>query len=130
MPARSQHLPMRTMLLISVFTAVTIHGEEPTPVPMRQKLHAKILETLPPPPPAIEPAAQNELDLEIVEIEPLVVTDSPVLRQLAAKIESDTQKLQDAQYSPIKGGTIYKNSRIEIGTWGDRSELTLLKMSF
>jgi hypothetical protein len=121
---------MRTMLLISVFTAVTIHGEEPTPVPMRQKLHAKILETLPPPQPEKKPAAQNELDLEIVEIEPLVVTDSPVLRQLAAKIERDTQQAKDAQFSPIKGGTIYKNSRFEIGTWGDRSGLTLFKMPF
>jgi hypothetical protein len=118
------------MLLISVFTAGTLRGDEQTPVPMRQKLHAKILETLPPPPPAKEPAARNELDLEIVEIDPLVVIDSPVLRQLAAKIERDTQKLKDAQFSPIKGGTIYKNSRIEIGTWGDRSGLTLLKMHF
>ena len=118
------------MLLISVFTAATIRGEEPTPALMRQKLHAKILETLPPPQLEKEPTAQNELDLEIVEIEPLVVTDSPVLRHLAAKIESDTQKLKDAQFSPIKGGTIYKNSRFEIGTWGDRSGLTLLKMSF
>jgi hypothetical protein len=118
------------MLLISVFTAATIRGEEPTPAPMRQKLHAKILETLPTPPPAKEPTAQNELDLEIVEIEPLVVTDSPILRQLAAKIESDAQKQKDARFTPIKGGTIYKRGSLEIGTWGGQSGLTLLKKSF
>ncbi len=131
MCARSQHLhPMRTMLLISVFTASTIHGEEPTPVPMRQKLHAKILETLPLPQPATEPAALSEVADDIVEIEPLVVTDSPVLRQLAAKIERDTQKQKDAQFSPIKGGSIYKRGSLEIGTWAGPSGLTLLKMSF
>jgi hypothetical protein len=121
---------MRTMLLISVFTAATICGEESAPAPMRQKLHTKILETLPPPQPEEKPAAQNELDLEIVEIEPLVVTDSPALRDLAAKIESDSQRIKDAQFTPIKGGTIYKRGSLEIGTWGDRSGLTLLKMSF
>lgn len=118
------------MLLLSVFTAATVRGGESKSVPMREKLHARIVEFLPPQPPTAEIAVQSELALDIVEIEPLVVTDSPILRQLAAKIERDTQKLKDAQFSPIKGGTIYRNSRFEIGTWGDRSGLTLLKMSF
>lgn len=118
------------MLLISVFTAATIRGEEPTPIPMRQKLHAKIMETLPPPQPAENSVSQDTYSDEIVEIEPMVVTNSPVLRQLAAKIERDTQKLKDAQFSPIKGGTIYKSSRFEIGTWGAPAGLTLLKVTF
>jgi len=97
---------------------------------MRAKLHSRVLETLPPPQPASEPAALSEVADEIVEIEPLVVTDSPVLRLLAAKIERDIQQQKDAQFSPIKGGTIYKRGSLEIGTWGGPSGLTLLKMSF
>jgi hypothetical protein len=124
---------MRTMLLMSVFAAAAVRADESSAVSMRRKLHAQIVASLPTPRPAAEALdipALDTLDDELVEIEPLIVVDSPVLRQLAAKIERDRQTIKDAQFSPVKGGTIYKNTRFEIGTWADPAGLTLFKMRF
>ncbi len=95
---------------------------------MRQKVLMSLLESVPPPPSESKSENKKTPDDEVVELEPMQVTGARDLRALSEKIDRESQRLKNENFSIIKGGTIYRAGRIEIGTWGDPSGLTLLKL--
>ncbi len=119
---------MRTLLLISVL-AVAVRGEEPGSGTMRQKLRAKIMESVTPPTSA-KPSGDKKEDEDVVPavvvMKPMVVAESKRARDLEAAIARESQKRADEQFSATKGGTIYRkhigNRRIELGGWFDAAE--------
>ena len=131
---------MRKMLVLAVLVLVPAHSEESVSPTVRQKLHAKLIESLPlfqkPPEdmvraevPAIfaRPPAAQEFGLgdflrkkaedgSAVVMAPFIVSEST--RDLAASIAKQTPK---EPFSVMKGGTIYSKDigrvRMELGSW-------------
>ena len=70
-----------------------------------------------------ETEEKKESNVEVVKMERFVVADWLLQRELSKKMESDTQKIKNDQFSFIKGGSFYKNERYELGAWGDSPDL-------
>ena len=77
------------------------------------------------------PATSHETDGnhetigEVVKMERFVVADWLLQRELSKKIEGDSQKIKNEQFSFRKGGSFFKNDRYELGAWGDSPDLKL-----
>ncbi len=39
------------------------------------------------------------------------------MRELARLLASEKQRLAAERFTPVKGGTIYKTDRLELGSW-------------
>lgn len=109
---------MRTLLLISVLTtSVAVHGAEGRSPTVREKLHAKIMESVPPPPP-LKPSTDQKQAVELpVMMKPVIVSDSKLIRAVAAAIEREEQDRREEQFSALNGGKIYSIGRLQIGGW-------------
>jgi hypothetical protein len=115
---------MRTLLLIPVLTAMTIHGEESGALRMREKMHARIAESVPPLKVTPDLMEGDEAESAVVFIEPMVVSESKVVPGLAATIARKKQAIEDERFSAVKGGTIYGS----IGTsWSPEKGWVFLK---
>src|SRR5437763_1405013 len=67
--------PMRTLFLIPVLTCVALPGAEETSAPtVRQKLRAKIMESVPAAPPPKPPTGQKEEAAPPIVMPPVVVS--------------------------------------------------------
>ncbi len=111
---------MKALLLLVTLVTAIARGEEPAPETMRQKLRAKIMESLPPPSP-IQPAEEkNADDVPPILMKPFKV-ESSRHRSLVLRIERDEQKEAAEKFSPVSGGTAYKKDfgrvRAELGGW-------------
>ena len=116
--------PMRTLLLITALAAGTVQGEEASGPTMRQKLHAKIMESAPPSAPP-KPSADLKNDGEAVPavaMKPMVVSESKVVREVTAALEREKQNRQEERFSPMDGGKIVSIGRLQVGGWWDPSE--------
>jgi hypothetical protein len=134
---------MRLILLSVVIATTMIKAEDSPPSSIREKLHAKLLASFPPPPLTevkkseptvilVKPAEnKSSSDSAVVRMAPVVVSESKRDRELEAAIDLQSQK---QSFSPTKGGTILKKdvgkARIELGTWGDISGLSILRISW
>jgi hypothetical protein len=108
---------MRTFLLISVLTSVAVHGAEGRSPTVREKLHAKIMESVSPPPPP-KPSTDQKQAVELpVMMKPVIVSDSKLIRAVAAAIEREEQDRREEQFSALNGGKIYSIGRLQIGGW-------------
>jgi hypothetical protein len=111
---------MRWLLLSAVLLVVPARAEEgASPAPaVREKLRARILETLPPAPaassaePRPEPAGEP-----VLELEPMVVTESRGVRELSKALAADKQRQAAESFSPVRGGKIYGSERLDLGGW-------------
>lgn len=112
---------IRTILCVAVLAHVVLRAEEPRPDGMRAKLRAKILEAAPAPLPAEAATEKPGNDVSIVVMKPVVVSESPHRGDLHAAIVRERQKKEDEQFTPTKGGTIYRKeigkARLELGGW-------------
>lgn len=67
---------------------------------------------------------------EAVLMEVVVVTESIKQRDLQAKIERESQKHKAEQFSFTRGGVLYQKGRLQVGCWGDKNGLGILKFSW
>lgn len=106
---------MRWLLLSAVLFSGFAHGAETSSPAMREKLRARIVETMPAPAQTAETAP--EPDAEVLVLEPVVVTESRGVRELEKALADDRQRQEAQRFTPLKGGTIYRGERVEIGGW-------------
>lgn len=110
---------MRTLLLITALAAVTVRGEEASVPTIRQKLHAKIMESAPPPAPPKPPADQKDDEAAVppVVMKPLVVSESKLVREVTAALDPKKQNRQEERFSPLAGGKIANLGPMQLGGW-------------
>jgi hypothetical protein len=48
---------------------------------------------------------------------PMIVSDSKLIRAVAAAIEREERDRREEQFSPLIGGKIYSLGRVQIGGW-------------
>ncbi len=108
---------MKLLLLSVAILSLSLRADEPRPQTMREKLRAKIIESLPPPQPAMPPEEKKESESAVVVMKPMVVSESNRARQAELMIAHEKQKKEDQRFSTTKGGTLFSNDRIEVGGW-------------
>ena len=97
---------------------------------MREKLRVRLGETLPP---AALTAAEETPDSgpEVLVLEPIVVTESRGVRELEKTLADDRQRQEAQRFTPLKGGTVYRSERVELGAWWEPgSGWTFLKLKW
>lgn len=110
---------MRTLLLITALAAVTVRGDEASAPTMRQKLHAKILESAPAPAPP-KPSVDQKDDEEAVPtvvMKPVIVSESKLVREVTAALDREKQNRQEERFSPLQGGKIANLGPMQLGSW-------------
>ncbi len=108
---------MRRLLLFALLLVGLARGDEPAVPTMREKLRMRILETLPPPRPAGPAKEDAESESPALHLEPMVVSEGKGVQELRKVLASEKQRLAAERFAPVKGGTIYKNERLELGSW-------------
>ena len=114
---------MRLLLLLSLLTPVAANGAEATTPTLRQKLHAKIMESIPPLPPPKPPTEHPTPEVPpTVTMEPVIVSDSKLIRAVTAAIEREEQNRRDERFTALDGGKIYSFGPMQVGSWWSPSE--------
>jgi hypothetical protein len=110
---------MRTLLLITMVTVVTVQGEEASAPTMRQKVHAKIMESAPPPVPPRPSADENdgEKPAPPVVMKPVIVSESKLVREVTAALDREKQNRQEERFTPLQGGKIANIGPMQLGGW-------------
>lgn len=109
---------MRTLLHVIAFAAVTVQGEEAIGPNMRQKLHAKIMESAPPP--ARPKSSADPKDEEApppVVMKPVIVSESKLVREVTAALDREKQNRQEERFAPLEGGKIANLGPMQLGGW-------------
>lgn len=109
---------MKWLLLFAALIAGSMRGGEGTEPSLREKLRARIRETLPPPPPAgssVEERPDQEGE-PVLELEPMVITRT-VETDLLAEARRAAQAKKAAEFSLLRGGTLVSFRRGELGFW-------------
>lgn len=107
---------MKGLLLFAVLMAVPVWGEEAQPG-MREKLRTRIVESLPPPPPAGPTDAKPEQENTVLVLDPMVISESRAVRELEKALADDKQRKEAERFSAVKGGKIYSSERLNVGSW-------------
>jgi hypothetical protein len=116
---------VRTLLIISALTTVLVHGGETTAPTMRQKLQARIMESVPPAPPpspSPDPKPGEETVAPPVMMQPVIVSDSKLIRAVTAAIDREEQDRREEQFSPLAGGKIGTLAGMQVGGWWSAGE--------
>lgn len=108
---------MRWLLLPVVLVAGSLRGEEAPAPSVREKLRARILETLPSAPPARPTEIKVEAESPVLVLEPMVVTESKGVRELAKVLAEDKERQEAERFSVVQGGRIYSGERLDVGFW-------------
>lgn len=117
--SRSLYYPMRTLLSIVVLSMAALHGAEAGAPGMREKMIEKIKAAAAAlPPPAPKPATvPGESTSSPILMQPVIVFESPLVREVTAKLERAEQERRDETFSPLKGGTVYDFGGMRLGSW-------------
>lgn len=108
-------LPLSAALLLAPAWAEEAASPSPS---VREKLRARILETLPPAPVTRAEEEKREPDSEpVLVLEPIVVTESRGARELAKALTEEKQRQETEAFSLLKGGKIYRSERLDVGAW-------------
>ena len=108
---------MRWLLLSAVLFAGFVHGAETSSPAMQEKLRVRIVETVPPADPTAAAETTPEPDAGVLVLEPIVVTESRGVRELEKTLAEERQRQEAQRFTPLKGGTIYRGERVEVGGW-------------
>ena len=123
--------PMKTMLFVAFLVTVPVRGEASGSSAMREKLHAKIVESHPAPAPATPSDEKKESENAVVVMEPVVVGEPDHVRALDRLMTRKRQEKAERRFVFTKGGTIYSNSRLELGgKWVPEDGWKFLKISW
>jgi hypothetical protein len=108
------------LLLFAVLATVTVRGGEAGAATMSQKIREKIMESVPAPPAAKQPASPKESgdggDAMVV-MSPLIVSEYRRRQELDEAMARARQKQGEEKFSMTKGGTAYRKGRMELGGW-------------
>ncbi|HEX2861795.1 MAG TPA: hypothetical protein VHN79_09145 [Lacunisphaera sp.] len=108
---------MKWLLLVAVWSVSPLQGEEaPATLSVREKVKARIVESMPPAP-AESPASDPAPDDSLFVLEPMVVSESRAVRELERTLVSEQERRKAEAFSTLKGGTIFRNERMEVGGW-------------
>ncbi len=122
---------MRWLLLPAVLLAGFASGAETSSPAMREKLRARIAETVAPLSATPRAEEKPEAEGEVLELEPIVVTESRGVRELEKALAEDKARQEAERFTPAKGGMIYKSERVELGSWwSPRTGWTFLKLKW
>ncbi len=121
---------MRWLLLFAVLLAGSMHGTETSSPAMREKLRARITETVAPLATDRSAEEKPEAEEQVLVLEPVVVTESRGVRELEKALADDRQRQETQRFTPLKGGTIYRSERLEIGSWFSSSGWVFLKLKW
>ena len=77
-----------------------------------------------------EETKEKEPDEKVVIMERFTVMESRRKRQLEEKIESENEKMQSEKFTIVRGGTILKMGRVELGAWSAQGGINFLKFSW
>ena len=108
---------MRWLLLSAVLLAGSMHGTETSSPTMREKLRARLTETVAPLALTQSTEQNPEAEEPVLVLEPVVVTESRGVRELAKALADDRQRQEAQRFTPLNGGTIYRSERVEVGGW-------------
>jgi hypothetical protein len=107
---------MKWLLIFAMLMAIPAWAEE-APPGVREKLRARIVETLPPPPPAGPTDDKPEQSTPVLVLEPMVVSESRGVRELEKVLADDKQRQEVERFHLAKGGKIYSSERLDLGGW-------------
>lgn len=107
------------VMTLCLLTAVAARGADASAPTVREKLHAKIMESLPPPPPPKPkpPGEEQESAIPPLRMQPVVVSDSKLVRAVTAEMERHEQDRRDARFTPLEGGKLVNLGRLQLGSW-------------
>lgn len=111
---------MRTLVVVFVWSTVTLRSTEAPAPSLREKLRARIVESIPPPPPPKppeEPRDSEDTAPPPVTMNPVIVSDSRLIREVTSAIQREEQERRDEKFSGLQGGTIAKVGPMELGGW-------------
>jgi|SRR5687768_7211375 len=110
---------MRTLLLITALAAVTVRGDEASAPTMRQKLRARIIESVPPPAPPKQSIDQKDGEEAVpaIVMKPVIVSESKLVQELTAALDREKQNRQEEGFSPLQGGKIANLGPMQLGSW-------------
>ena len=108
---------MRLSLFFALLLFGIARGNEPAALTMREKLRARIVETLPPPKTTVKADEKAKSESRVLELAPMVISEKKGARELEKVLASEKQRLEAERFSLVKGGTIYKGERLELGSW-------------
>ena len=117
--------PVRSLLLISALATTMVRGGEATAPTVREKLHAKIMASLPPAPPPKPSGDQKDDEKPAVPpilMKPVVVSESKLIDAVAAGFARDEQNRRDERFTAFDGGTITSIGPMKIGGWWSPAE--------
>ena len=124
---------MRIVLVSLVCFAVfpVMSAEEGAPTTARQKSLLKLTESFSyQPPPAKTAEASSPPAEDVVVMDRFVVSEPLVPRGLPDRMERDRQKRKEEQFSPIRGGRLFRAGPFEVGSWGASSGVSFLRVAW
>jgi hypothetical protein len=113
---------MRTLLVVSIVTSGWLRGADAGGLTMREKLHAKILETVPLPPAPTPAAVKNEEAAPVIMMQPVIVSDTKLIRAVTAAIDQAAEDRREEKFSPLAGGKIGTVAGMQVGGWWSPAE--------
>lgn len=108
---------MRWLPFTAVLLAGFAHGAETSSPAMREKLRARIAETVAPLATDRPTEARSEPEGGVLVLEPIVITESRGVRELAKALAEDKARQEAERFTASKGGKIYQSERVELGAW-------------
>ena len=86
---------------------------------MRQKLHARIMESVSSPasPKPSVNQKEDEAAAPPVVMKPVIVSESKLLREVTAALDREKQNRQEEGFSPLQGGKIANLGPMQLGSW-------------
>ncbi len=109
---------MRWLLLFAVGLAGLMCGQETSSAGMREKVRVRIVDSLPASPlPAKSAETTPPPEEAVLVLEPIVVTESRGVRELAKALADDRQRQEARRFTATQGGTIHRSERVEVGSW-------------
>src|SRR5687767_7407920 len=116
---------MRIFLLLSALTVATGRADEPPASTMRQKLSSKVKEAVsqsPPPKQSADAKADENAISPAIVMKPVVVSESKIVREVAAAIARKEQEEREERFSALNGGKIGKIGGMQLGGWWSAGE--------
>ena len=106
---------MRLPLIPVLLLASLAQGQDTPPAGMREKIRARIIETLPPPSPRQPEAPSREGP--VLVLKKMVISEDRAVRELEKALADDRRRKEAAHFTATRGGTLYRSERLEVGSW-------------
>ena len=103
--------------------SAALRGAEAPEPTLREKLRAKILESVPPPSPPKPPTdPKPAVPAPPVVMERVVVSESKLIQAVTAAIDRQEQDRREEKFTPLDGGKIFSIGGVQIGGWWSLDE--------